>query len=115
MVGDVKPKAVRALVDKYWGDWKRGSYHPDIPAEPPQEAPRTAKVDWPSPTLPLIMIGYKGPAYTDSAQGHRRARSALAYLAFSSNSELYQRLVVKEQKADALSAGAPIGHRSLAV
>ena len=25
VVGDVKAKAVRAMVDKYWGEWKRGS------------------------------------------------------------------------------------------
>src|SRR4051794_23861658 len=31
VVGDVKAKAVRPLVDKYWGAWKRGSYYPDIP------------------------------------------------------------------------------------
>jgi zinc protease len=106
VVGDAKPKAVRALVDRYWGEWKRGSYHPDIPPEPPQEAPKTAKVDWPSPTLPLIAIGYKGPKYDDSTP-ETAALDALAYLAFSPNSELYQRLVVKEQKADALSGNSP--------
>src|ERR1035437_7127041 len=36
VVGDVKAKAVRAMVDKYWGEWKRGSYQPDIPVEPAQ-------------------------------------------------------------------------------
>ena len=106
VVGDVKAKAVRALVEKYWGAWKRGAYHPDIPAEPPQEAPRTVKVDWPSPTLPLVEIAYKGPAYTDSAKD-TAALEALSYLAFSSNSDLYQRLVVQEQKADTIMSGAP--------
>jgi zinc protease len=42
VVGDVKAKAVRAMVDKYWGEWKRGSYKPDIPVEPAQNGPRTA-------------------------------------------------------------------------
>ena len=68
MVGDVKPKAVRALVDKYWGEWKRGSYKPEIPLEPAQEAPRKAQVDWPSPTLPIVAIAYKGPAYNDATK-----------------------------------------------
>src|SRR5262249_18533780 len=67
---------------------------------------RSAKVDWPSPTLPLMMIGFKGPAYNDSTKD-TAALEALSNLAFSSNSDLYQRLVVKEQKADALFAGAP--------
>ena len=37
VAGDVDAKQVRALVDKSWGNWKRGSYHPDIPVEPPQQ------------------------------------------------------------------------------
>jgi len=106
VAGDVKPKSVRAMVDKYWGGWKRGSYHPTIPPEPPQDAPRAAKVDWPSPTLPLVMIGYKGPRYDDTTTD-TAALDALSDLAFSSTSDLYQRLVVKDQKVDSLSANAP--------
>ena len=49
VVGDVKAKAVRAMVDKYWGEWKHGSYKPEIPVEPPQNGARKAHVDWPSP------------------------------------------------------------------
>ena len=106
VVGDVKAKAVRASVEKTWGAWKRGSYHPDIPAEPPQEHARTAKVDWPSPTLPILAIAYKAPAYNDSTKD-TAALDALAALAFSNTSDLYQRVVVQEQKADAISASAP--------
>ena len=40
----------RALVDKYWGAWKRGNYKAAIPAEPVQTEPRQAHVDWPAPT-----------------------------------------------------------------
>ena len=68
-------------------------------------------MDWPSPTLPLIMIAFKGPAYNDSAK-ETAALDALAYLAFSRNSELYQKLVVQEQKADALFGNAPRQRRS---
>jgi zinc protease len=106
VVGDVQPKAVRAMVDKYWADWKQGNYHPDVPAEPPQEEARTKQVDWPSPTLPIITIAYKGPAYTDTGMD-TVALETLADLAFSQTSDLYQKLVVKEQKADSLFAGAP--------
>jgi zinc protease len=52
------------------------------------------------------MIGYKGPAYNDATK-ETAALEALQYLAFSSNSDLYQRLVVKEQKADAIFGGSP--------
>jgi zinc protease len=106
VVGDVQAKAVRGLVDKYWSEWKRGSYHPDIPVEPPQEEARTRRVDWPSPTLPLLSIGYKAAAYTDTTKD-TAALDALAELAFSQNSDLYQRLVVQEQKVDGIGARAP--------
>ncbi len=106
IVGDVNPKAVRGLVDKYWGNWKRGSYKPEIPAEPAQEAPRTAHVDWPTPTLPVVTLAYKAPAYDDSTR-ETAALEALAYLGFSDNSPLYQKLVVEEQKVESLSASAP--------
>ena len=106
VVGDVKAKAVRAAVDKSWGAWKRGSYHPDIPVEPPQDGPRSAKVDWPSPTLPLVSVAFKAPAYNDATRDSA-ALDALAYLAFSNTSDLYQKLVVDEQKADAIFASAP--------
>jgi zinc protease len=106
VVGDVKPRAVRALMDKLWGEWKRGSYKPEIPQEPPQTEPRSNHVDWPSPTLPLLTIAFKSAAYSDSTKDGA-ALDALAFLAFSPSSELYQKLVIEEQKADALSASAP--------
>ena len=106
VVGDVKPKPTRALVDKYWGDWKHGSYKPEIPVEPPQKAPRTNHVDWPSPTLPIVTIAFKAPAYDDATK-EAAALDVLAFLAFSANSDLYQSLVVQEQKADLLSGSSP--------
>src|SRR5205085_679801 len=59
VAGDVQPKPVREIVDRYWGSWKRGDYKPDIPSEPQQQAPKVRELTWPSPTLPLIAIGYK--------------------------------------------------------
>jgi zinc protease len=107
LVGDVKPKMARELTDKYWGAWKRGDYKPEIPVEPAQDGPRTAHVDWPSPTLPVVDIAFKAPAFTESAKD-TAALAALAQLAFSSSSDLYQKLVIQEQKADALAAAAPM-------
>lgn len=106
VTGDVDAKQARTLVDKSFGNWPRGSYHADIPVEPKQQGPREAHVDWPSPTLPLLTIAYKGPAYTDTAED-TAALDAFATLVFGQNSELYQKLVVREQKLDSLSADAP--------
>jgi len=103
VAGDVDPKNVRTLVDQYWGGWKRGSYHPDIPVEPAQQGARENHIDWPSPTLPLIDIAFHGPAYSDTSK-EWAALDALATLAFSRNSDLYEKLVVREQKVDMLAA-----------
>jgi zinc protease len=101
VAGDVHPKVVRKLVDQYWGGWKRGNYQAAIPQEPPQEAPRTNLVDWPRPTLPWVVVAYHGPAYTDTAKDSA-ALDALGDVAFSPNSDLYQKLVIQEQKVDFL-------------
>lgn len=53
------------LTKKYFGEWKRGNYVADIPAEPAQTGPRTSHIDWPSPTLPVVAIAFRGPAYSD--------------------------------------------------
>src|SRR5690349_3452452 len=104
VAGDVDPKRVRALVDQSWGNWRRGNYHPDIPVEPAQKGPRESHVDWPSSTLPLIAIAYKAPAFTDT-QKDWAALDVLTTLAFSRTSDLYQKLVVNEQKVDSLDGG----------
>lgn len=103
VAGDVVPAQVRALVDKDWGGWKRGSYKAPISAEPPQEGPRRADVTWPTPTLPWLFVAYRTPAFTE-AKNDTAAFDALAALAFSQSSDLYQRLVIQDQKVDALGA-----------
>ncbi len=102
LVGDVTRAKALELTKKYFGDWQRGSYVPDIPVEPPQTEARTAHVDWPSPTLPYLVVAFHGPAYSDE-QIDKAALDLLAPIAFGENSELYQRLVLREQKVDFIS------------
>lgn len=99
--GDVKHENVLALTQKYWGEWKRGNYAPQIPSEPEQTEPRVADVDWPQDTLPWIAVAYKGPAYSDDKKD-KPALDLIGNLGFSPTSDLYQRLVIKEQKVDML-------------
>jgi zinc protease len=99
VVGDVKHEQVKGLVQKYFGDWKRGNYDPPIPPEPPQKEARTEHVDWPSPTLPYLVVAFHGPAYSDEKKD-KAALDFLEAVAFGEDSELYQKLVLKEQKVD---------------
>lgn len=101
LVGDVTRERALELTKKYWGDWKRGNYVPEIPVEPEQTAPRSAHIDWPTPTLPYVAVAFHGPAYSDERE-EKVALDLLAPVAFGENSDLYQRLVLKEQKVDLL-------------
>jgi zinc protease len=101
VAGDVTREQVLALSKKYWGGWKRNNYAPKIATEPEQTRELTAHVDWPTPTPPWLLVSYKGPAYSDE-QKDMPSMDLIASLGFSTTSDLYQRLVIKEQKVDEL-------------
>ena len=101
VVGDAKHDAVLGSVKKFFGDWQRGNYVPEIANEPEQKEPRDAHIDWPSPTLPYVNVAFRGPAYSDSDKDYAALDMLQAY-AFGENSDLYQKLVVQEQKVDSL-------------
>ena len=103
IVGDVTQSQALDLTRKYFGEWKRGNYVADIPTEPMQAGPRTSHIDWPSPTLPIIAIAFHGPAYSD-VEKDKIALDLLGLVAFGENSDLYQKLVLREQKVDRLGA-----------
>jgi zinc protease len=100
VVGDVKHDATLKLAKKYFGPWKRGSFKQEIPVEPAQTETRHVSVDWPTPTLPWVVVAHKGPAYSDT-QKDMPAMDLISAIAFSQSSPLYQKLVIKEQKVDA--------------
>jgi zinc protease len=104
IVGDVQRDHALSLVKQNFGDWQRGNFAPDIPKEPAQDAPREAHIDWQSPTLPYLAIGYRAPAYSDEVKD-KIALDLLATIAFGENSDLYQKLVLKEQKVDFIEGG----------
>ncbi|HJW71966.1 MAG TPA: pitrilysin family protein [Geothrix sp.] len=103
IAGDVDPAKTFALVEKYFGVWQRGTAKPPvIPQEPEAKAPVTVHVAWETPTLPWMTVAFHTPAHFSTRD---KASSALDFAAqelFGSRSELYQRLVVKEQKVDQL-------------
>ncbi|HSD71974.1 MAG TPA: insulinase family protein [Thermoanaerobaculia bacterium] len=106
VAGDVDPQRTIALVENYWGDWKRGSYKVDIPKEPEPKAAVYAHVPWPSPTLPWVTVAFHGPAFSESSKDFA-ALDMLMDLYFGETSDTYKRLVEQEQKVDALFTDNP--------
>jgi zinc protease len=101
IAGDVDPKSAIALVEKYWSGWKRGSYKVAVPAEPAPQGAQYRHVNWPSPTLPLVTVAFRAPAFSDTKKD-QAALSMLLSLSFGRTSSLYKRLVQDEQKVDQL-------------
>ena len=106
LVGDITRENAVELVKKNFGGWERGNYKPEIPTEPEQTAPKTAHVDWPTPTLPYVVVAFHAPAYSDTEK-EKAALDLVAEIAFGENSQLYKKLVIEEQKVDTLSASYP--------
>jgi zinc protease len=100
VAGDVEPTRVFALVEKYFGDWKRGTFTVDIPQEPEHQGPIYANVPWTSPTLPWVTVAFHGPAALQLED--QAAFDTMLDLTFGQTSDLYKRLVEQEQKVDQL-------------
>lgn len=101
LAGDFDFDEAERQIFKYYAPWKPGYVPPQIQAEPPQKAPREATVEFPGRTLPILSVNYKGPAWS-AADRLAVACEVLGALAFGPNSEIYRKLVVKEQKVQTL-------------
>lgn len=104
VVGDVNDAAVKPMVEKYWGQWAHGTYKADIPREPAHDKARRNHVDWPTDTLPMVVVAHRNSGYLDDVKDHA-ALDLIGQLGFSQNSDLYRRLVIEEQIVDTLGSG----------
>ena len=102
VVGDAEPEAVFKLVEKQYGEWKRGGKHPAVPVEPPQKQEKRAALGWPGATLPMLLEGYHAPAFS-TTNVDVPTLDVLAELLFAERAPLYKRLVIKEQKVETLT------------
>jgi zinc protease len=99
IAGDVETSKTFDLVEKYWADWQPGDYKVDIPLDPEPTQPLYAHVKWQTPTLPFVTVGFHGPAFSDS-KADMAVMDIISNLEFSQSSELYQKLIIEEQKVD---------------
>ena len=104
VVGDVQKEQVLTLAKKYYGGWKRGNYQGVIPSEPPQTQEKLANLSWKSETLPILAMGYHGPAFSDTSH-EMSAMDLFSQLFFSQNSDLYRQLVIEDQLVESLFGG----------
>ncbi len=104
LAGDFEMDRARALVEEYYGGWEPGYVPPDITPEPEQTAPRRDTIDYPGRTLPILTINFKAPAWS-ATDTLAVATEVLGAVAFGSNSELYRKLVIQENRVQFLSAG----------
>jgi zinc protease len=103
VVGDADAKTTFALIRKYYGGWKKGYAPAKITPEPPQTAERGVDVSYPGKTLPILCMAYKGAAF-DAGNRDFAAARLLGSLAFGETSELYKKLVIRQQKVQFLAA-----------
>jgi zinc protease len=102
IVGDIKEPEVLQMVKNYWGDWKPGDFKQQIPVEPIQKEARKQHIEWASQTLPYVAVAYRAPAFSETEK-EKAALDLLSAVAFGENSDLYQKLVLQEQKATFVS------------
>lgn len=103
VAGDFDHDQLITHVNQYYGGWEKSGYNLVTPEEPAQTKSKRAHYDWPTQTLPFLAIGFHGPAYSDE-NIDKAALDLMAEIAFSRSSELYQRLVIEEQKCQSLGA-----------
>lgn len=106
IVGDVEAKQAFALTEKYFGGWKSPKVTvPAIPAEPvPTAGFKDVHVSWASPTSPMVWVGFRTDAKFSTKDKSSAALQFLGDIGFGSESALYERLVVREQKVTELYA-----------
>jgi zinc protease len=99
IAGDFKPDEVLPLVQKAYASWKGKAEEPKVKTEPPQTTQKNEEVDWPTSTLPRLVLAYHTPedkvGTKDAAVQH-----LLGPLLVGPTSPLYRDLVLDKQIVD---------------
>jgi zinc protease len=103
VVGDFDRAKTVAAIKEAYGTWRGTRARTAVKAEPEQKAPRARTLTWHGETEPRMTIAYRTPSVKASL-ADAAARATLASAVFGTPSDLYQRLVVSEQKAFSIEA-----------
>jgi zinc protease len=101
IAGDFDFAKAKSLIEEYYAGWKPGHQAAKIEGEPAQPAPRERTVRYPGQTLPILSINYKAPRWNPTDRTGV-ALEVLGQIGFGVNSELYQRLVLRERRVQSL-------------
>jgi len=106
IVGDVDSESTFEKAKQYYSSWENGYQKPEIPIEPEQTQERRTHVNYQGRSNPWLMMGYKGKAY-DFNDKEVLAYQLFSSLAFGTNSTIYKKLYLKEQKVIAFGSSVP--------
>ncbi|MBI5612165.1 MAG: insulinase family protein [Gammaproteobacteria bacterium] len=108
VVGDVEPRAVFALANKYFGAIPRAAVAPTpAPVEPPQQAMRRTRVAAPA-EVPSMLLGFHVPQFRTGREWEPYALEVLAGVLDGGSSARFARELVRERQI-ANSADADYG------
>lgn len=98
VVGDVEPRAVFDLANKYFGAIPRAEVAPStVAAEPPQRDARRTRVAAPA-EVPSVLLGFHVPRFQTGREWEPYALEVLAGVLDGGNSARFARELVREQQ-----------------
>lgn len=103
IVGDFDDAKVMALMEQHYGPWTGKAARIEIPVEPPQKEARSAKLSWPSPTLPRLGFAWHTPAATPKTMDAALQQVLSAYLV-GPTSPLHRSLVLEQQLVERIGS-----------
>jgi len=104
LAGDFEYDEAERLIREYYSPWETGYVPPNITPEPKQRRARRQTVRYPGRTLPVLSVNYKAPAWS-ATDKLAVATEVLGEVAFGSNSDIYKKLVIDEQRVQYLFGG----------
>ena len=101
VVGDFDADSTLAQIRANYAGWQAGYQAPAVPEEPEQTAQRRVVIPFDGKTLPILAVSFKGERLLPNDRT-MMAATLIGELAFGSTSDLYKKLVLEEQRVDAM-------------